>query len=429
MADASHTLLFATRTSPFAGESGSGTYVADLLQYLSTQGFRIHVVWTEPPDLLPSKGWYTPPADAGSNFSLEIVDMVKVGRRFFRPSVVWLPLKARSFHLIKTFLRTVGLWRRTEPVRTANPGPSLPAWGSDATPHETRAIRAAISRCRPDVVIANYAWVAPAIRPAGSTSPKFAVLTHDVRHRQLHLRDGRLIEQLGEHMSIEEESRMLASADTLIAIQQPEAAVFSRMFPGKNVLSAPMSVGLHASPPPREPVLLFVGSDHGPNRDGLQWFLRDVWPVVHRDVPAARLLVAGGICRVIPEPLPGGVTKLGRVPDLATAYAQASVVIAPIFQGSGIKIKLLEAIGFGRACVTTSVGLEGLEALRHELRIADSAVEFARATTGLLRDPDEAARLGTALQAQARVHLSREACYQPVARELHALAVANSPKS
>lgn len=425
MADATHKLLFATRTSPFAGESGSGTYVADLLDYLSTQGFRIRVVWTNPPDLLPTRGWYTPPANGTANFSLEIADMIKVGSRYFRPSVVWLPIKAYAFHLIKTGLRTVGLWRRAEPVRTGNASPVYAVWGADASPAEMLAIRTAIARWRPDVVVANYAWMAPAIRPVEARTPKFAVLTHDVRHRQLHLQDGRLSEKLGEHMSLHDERRMLASADALVAIQQPEAAVFAKMLPGKKVLTAPMSVRPQSLSQNTEPVLLFVGSDHGANRDGLQWFLREVWPTVHREVSGARLLIAGGIGRVIPDDLPSGVTKLGRVPDLASAYAQASVVIAPIFQGSGIKIKLLEAIGFGRACVTTSVGFEGLEALREELHVADTATAFARATIQLLRDPTEAARRGAALQEKARVHLSREACYQPLARELHALATKN----
>ncbi|MEO6569883.1 MAG: glycosyltransferase family 4 protein [Opitutaceae bacterium] len=182
-----------------------------------------------------------------------------------------------------------------------------------------------------------------------------------------------------------------------------------------------MSASLRTLPATPDAVVLFVGSDHGPNQEGLNWFLREVWPVVYRETPAARLLIAGGICEALPEKMPQGVVKLGRVPDMATAYAQASVIIAPILRGSGLKIKLLEAIGFGRACVTTSVGAEGFEALREGLSIANSAAEFARVTCELLRDPAKAARSGAALQDQARVHLSPEACYGPLVGMLLAL--------
>jgi len=104
-------LLFATRTSPFAGDSGSGTYVFDLLRHLTENGFKIHVIWTEPPDLIPSRGWYTPPEESHAVFCLNIMGMVKVGERFLRPDVVWLPFKAKVSHAVKTVLRKIGLWR------------------------------------------------------------------------------------------------------------------------------------------------------------------------------------------------------------------------------------------------------------------------------------------------------------------------------
>jgi glycosyltransferase involved in cell wall biosynthesis len=457
-------VLFATRTSPFAGDSGSGTYVFDLLSHLRREDFQIHVAWTEPPDLNPTRGWFTPPPESSAVFSLEIMDTVRVGERFWRSSIVWLPLKARAAHRIKTALRFLGLWRDVSrprapalshaapisPPSTLHPPLSaaakVPTWGCSASRSETVFLRSAIRRYRPDVIIANYAWLSPAIhasstgrrsafnRQASTTAPAasavpFAVLTHDVRHRQLHLRDGQLVEVLNEHTPLETELAQLTPADALIAIQSTEAAVFARHFPTKRVVTAPMSAAFRPLPVPNAPVALFVGSGHAPNLTGLRWFLANVWPELCRDLPAVRLLIAGSICSSLTEALPPGVEKLGRLPDLSAAYAQASLVIAPILQGSGIKIKILEALTFGRAVITTSVGAEGLENLRPTLRVADTPGAFARDTLALLRDPALAMSTAATLQALASDHLSPEACYGPVARLLRDLAAGNSSLS
>ena len=421
-------LLFVTRTSPFPGDSGSGAYVFDLLQHLSKNGFRIHTVWTEPPDLVPSGGWYEPPSECRPVFSLDIMGTAKFGRRYWKSDVVWLPFKARASHVIKSSLQRFGLWWKTKALQPSNattqakPIPTVqPSWGSACTEAEIIAIHQAIHRFRPDVVLANYAWMAPAVRVAHQSQPPFAVLTHDVRHRQLHLVDGKPVEILNEHMSAQTELASLQSADAIIAIQSTEGRVFERLLPGKKVVVAPMPVRPRPLPVPAEPTVLFVGSQHGPNITGLHWFIKNVWPLIRQNTPLARLLIAGSVCREFPSPQPEGVEVLGRLPDLASAYARASVVIAPILQGSGIKIKILEAASFGRACVTTSVGLEGLESLKPALRVADTPNAFAAEVTALLDTPT-AAKVGDQMLALARSHLSVETCYKPAADLLRSLA-------
>src|SRR5258705_7841352 len=134
-------------------------------------------------------------------------------------------------------------------------------------------------------------------------------------------------------MSSELDHGWRGPADALIAIQQTEAGVFSRMLPEKKIVAAPMSAHIQPLPAATENVFLFVGSNHAPNREGLLWFINEVWPIVRHESPDACLFVAGGICSVLPIQLPRGVVKLGHVPDLSAAYAKARVVIAPIFQG------------------------------------------------------------------------------------------------
>ncbi len=128
--------------------------------------------------------------------------------------------------------------------------------------------------------------------------------------------------------------------------------------------------------------LLFVGTMSWlPNAEGIGWFLKKVRPLLPSDY---QVEVAGGgkLTDIIgtESVVPGAtINWLGRVPDLEPHYESASVFIAPLLSGSGIKIKILNALSRGLPVVTTSVGIEGFPSgWRNAIRIADSPEEFAK---------------------------------------------------
>ncbi|WP_342750682.1 glycosyltransferase family 4 protein [Termitidicoccus mucosus] len=319
-------LLVATRTSPLAGESGSGAYLSDLLDYLSRDHFRIHTIWTEPPDLFPTRGFWRRPRRDRSAFTLDIMDMRRLGSLYWRPGILWLPAKARALHAAKTALAhaRIDISRRRPPADlAAQPCRNRAAWNAPASLAEIRAVQRAAARFRPDAILVNYAWMASTPGQPSTSRPPVAVLTNDVWHRQLHIRDGRPVEILNERTTVEYETRALSTADAIVAIQDIEAALFRRLLPGTPVVTAPISVRPRPLPPASAPDVLFVGSPHASNRRGLDWFLRETWPLLRVVAPQTRLLVAGTICAALPDDLPAGVEKLGRLPDLADAYARA----------------------------------------------------------------------------------------------------------
>jgi len=152
--------------------------------------------------------------------------------------------------------------------------------------------------------------------------------------------------------------------------------------------------------PPATRTALFVGAvDYGPNKAALRWFLDEVWPLVLDRVPQARFLAVGrGLASVHPRSTgePGGVEFHSDVAAVDPFYEQADVCVVPLLSGGGTKIKLVEALSRGRAVVTTSLGLEGLEEHRDVLRVADGAREFATVLAELFEDPEQAAKLGAA---------------------------------
>jgi glycosyltransferase involved in cell wall biosynthesis len=156
------------------------------------------------------------------------------------------------------------------------------------------------------------------------------------------------------------------------------------------------NVVVHPMLPTRRPDgnfnLLFVGNlSFSPNQDGLTAFVEQAWDDVLDSVPQARLAVVGFKPSGAIRALVGAHRRLSLhadVPDVTPFYAAADVVIAPIRFGSGTRIKILEAMAFGRAVVSTSLGAEGLglEHRRH-LMIADSMQDFVDALAELARHP------------------------------------------
>ena len=104
--------------------------------------------------------------------------------------------------------------------------------------------------------------------------------------------------------------------------------------------------------------LLFVGTaDYWPYELGIAWFVREVMPALRADGDV-RFDVVGAPPA---EPVVGdGVTYHGRVPDVLPYYERAHALVIPVFQGSGTRLKAVEAAVLGRPLVSTALGVEGL---------------------------------------------------------------------
>ena len=159
----------------------------------------------------------------------------------------------------------------------------------------------------------------------------------------------------------------------------------------------------------------FAAWGHLPNREGAEWLAQSVWPAVVRDVPEARLLLTGSgqpPASLLAQP---GVEHAGRVDDLARYLGAIRVVVVPIVNGIGARMKFGEALASGAAVVSTTTGAEGFAADEVFVR-ADDADAFARACVELLRDGDRAAAIGRAGRALALERLRWDATSEPILR-------------
>jgi len=149
---------------------------------------------------------------------------------------------------------------------------------------------------------------------------------------------------------------------------------------------------------PRRPqTMLFLGSfRHQPNQVALDWFTRDVLPLILERLPQARLLVAGSDPpprHAFPDPL-NAIDLLGFVDDIQPLFSSCALFVCPIRSGSGVRVKLLEAFASGIPVVSTYLGAEGLARVDGEFcALADDASGFAAKVVQLLEDEAAAAAM------------------------------------
>lgn len=119
---------------------------------------------------------------------------------------------------------------------------------------------------------------------------------------------------------------------------------------------------------------LFVGSSIEPNIEGLKWFFEKVLPYTRN----IKYKIVGSCCNYFKNyPLPENIDLEGRVDDLSSYYRNASFVICPIFSGSGMKTKTIEALRFGKTIIGTNEAFEGIEVNYNKVGLkSDSPKEF-----------------------------------------------------
>lgn len=152
--------------------------------------------------------------------------------------------------------------------------------------------------------------------------------------------------------------------------------------------------------------ILFSGKmDYRPNVDAVLWFAEEVWPLIVRARPNTTWGIVGQKPhkRLSRVGRLNGVTIVGRVEHVQPYMAGASIYILPFRMGSGTRLKLIEAMASGMAVVSTTLGAQGYGITGgKELILADSALEFSKATLELLNDSQSRQPLGREARAFAK---------------------------
>lgn len=381
-------IVFLTRDPVVHQRGGSTTYALGLLELLQAQGADVTLVATTAYSRSPRLFFRV--LESPRHVALRFPGYLRVGGIYVCPQrwKAWARMLAR-LAVRRPWLRGFSaVWERV-----FGGGLYAGAWDLTVpTPEEGEVALAEVEEADASVVIANYCIWGPLMEDGRLGQRRTAILMHDL----LSARVRRFVEAGlpldSPAITEDEEIRWLSAAQTVLAAQEREAGVIRERVGARVVVTpmvlTPRSLGEERVVAGR---CLFVGSNIPPNQTGLQFLLEAVWPRVRAEVPGAVLAVAGSVgdslgdAGVRLEAL--GVERMGVVASLEEEYARAAVCVVPLVIGTGIKIKLVEALGFGKAVVSTSVGVQGMEGWASQaIEVADDGETFAAAIVRLLSD-------------------------------------------
>lgn len=191
------------------------------------------------------------------------------------------------------------------------------------------------------------------------------------------------------------ENRILKHSPDIVTVSPDDAWIIRRITPRSSVSVIPNGVDVDYYAPTdavsKNASLIFVGGfEYSPNADALEYFYRDIFPLIRAKHSQVRLV---GVGRNPPASLQNiaqqdkSVTITGTVSDVRPYYRASAVAVVPLRYGSGTKLKLLEAFAAGVPVVSTSIGCEGVSVVPNEhLFVADTPQQFADSVCKLLND-------------------------------------------
>ena len=202
------------------------------------------------------------------------------------------------------------------------------------------------------------------------------------------------------------ETRMCPRFDLNQTVSSEDADVLREHAPDARYEVVPNGTDVRYFSPAGEPAtgheMVFAGGGTWmPNRDAMSWFVRDIFPLIARQVPDTVMNVIGS--KPPPDVVEAGesdprIRVHGFVPDIRPILARSSVYVVPIRVGGGTRLKILDAFASGKAVVSTTVGCEGIECVDGvHIRMADTPEAFAASVVGLFENAD------------ARLEMEREA--------------------
>jgi len=299
--------------------------------------------------------------------------------------------------------RLAGWWRRG---LRALKQPAAYVWGVDDWYDEaaTEALMRLDGQHRFDAVFVEYVFMSKAFEAFGERTIKI-LDTHDrFADRHLaYLKAGKRPDWFATTPA--EEVRGLRRADVVLAIQDGEAEIFSRMLSGAaSVLTVGHLLDIQdLGSDARRKAAVFVASGNAINVDAANVFVTQVLPRVRDAHADFEVVLAGDVCARVPDA--PGVRKLGRVDSIPDTYRQGLLAINPVRMGTGLNIKTVECLALGMPLVATESGSRGLESLRNVAMLTvgnDDYEGMAQAVIAVLDDSALRTRLSQEATRAAR---------------------------
>ncbi len=184
--------------------------------------------------------------------------------------------------------------------------------------------------------------------------------------------------------------------DLLVPITERDSQILNQLGNTKPAHVSPTGIDANVLIPHSKnlehPSLFHIGSlEWAPNQEGLLWFINKCWPQIHKQFPELKFYVAG---RNAPDWLVRRFNSInivfeGEVTDAYRFMNSKSIMIVPLFSGSGMRIKIIEGMALGKPIVTTPIGNEGISTTSEKyILIAKNEEEFISSVARLVNDDE-----------------------------------------
>lgn len=392
-------LLFISRIPPTLGSGGAQAYSNSILQFCHDSGYEVHVLHLEP-CLIQGRIPWIHEIIPETPFHQVCPGYFKIGVKLWSPRGIICSFINKLYKLSKFY------FFKLQPLSPAQ-------WGGALSSAEHRWVRKVSTIHSWDVVVCNYCWLSDALAFFKNKNTIKTILTHDVWHQHPLRKSSNLFFQ---QFDSDQELKYLQKADIVISICHLDSQIFSSLDRHLKIVTAPFAVKSHFSRSVSvEGRLLFVGSNYTPNVDGINWFISQVGPLLELKCPGFfQLSVVGAVSAHVKKfEIPNiKIVKLGPIKNLDDKYQSSSIVIVPIRSGTGLKIKLIEAISYGKAIVTTASGARGLENLENQaFVVANTPEEMAAKIIQISFDRIFKRNLELSTQRVATEYFSSNCCY------------------
>jgi glycosyltransferase involved in cell wall biosynthesis len=226
-----------------------------------------------------------------------------------------------------------------------------------------------------------------------------------------------MLNAISMSVSYQEEQFILNHFDAVLAIQKNEYEILRKMLPHKVLLLCPHSVTYDSQYRKLNEIknIGFIGADNEANYSGLDWFIKQVWPIVKQ--LNLNLYIFGkvgdrfgSVCDA-DESIKNMSDKLSQ----AEIYSLVDCMINPVFVGGGLKIKTLEALAYGKPLISSKEGSIGIDNQdENGIIVAHNRLEFIESLIKLVKQPNLATELIQQGQNTIEQQFSPESCYQPL---------------
>lgn len=254
-------------------------------------------------------------------------------------------------------------------------------------------------------IFVSYVYWAALADCAGDDVVKVIDL-HDFITLNTYTNSGAGVFRLGR--MFEDEVRAISKFEYALSISEEETVTLSPFCLKTAFVNVPVSFPRRFHSEAHEFDLLYVGSDNPFNRKGIEWFMKGVYPLLP---PSVRIAVVGKICEYVKKR--DNIAMFPSTGDLGGIYERSRIALCPLFGGTGLKIKVVEALSCGKPVVTTSWGLKGiLQKHDNGCLLADGERDFADAVLLLINNDSAYGRLKRQAESFFMNNYSTEVVYK-----------------